>query len=404
MIRKEPIVAVGIPARRDAQITTLENGLSEVEGVEIGSGFHWQRNLTLRYEGNILRRADNAAEPQFGLVNYIPAERYLQSVIASEMKATAPAELLKAHAVISRSWLMGRLRATRLQMAEGTPVAEPDYPLPDTCEAHILWHDHEEHTDFDVCSDDHCQRYQGVARECVPAVEHAIAATRGMVLADAGGRIVDARFSKCCGGVTELFENCWQPRHHSSLVALADTIPSTGPLADLASEAGARAWILSSPKAFCNVTDRRVLSDWLKDYDLSTTPDFYRWKVEYGAEELAALVARKLGRNLGRIRELRPLHRGPSGRITRLLISGTEGSMAVGKELEIRRVLSPTHLRSSAFVADPTPSGGFILRGAGWGHGVGLCQTGAAAMAAEGYDFRQILTHYYPGSHLQILY
>ena len=269
----------------------------------------------------------------------------------------------------------------------------------------IRWYDREDHELFDVCADDHCQRYQGITRASNPIVREVIKETRGEVLMD-NDTICDARFSKCCGGVTEKFENCWEPVPHSYLTALRDGETPAYP--DLTDEREAEQWIRTSPEAFCNTTDKEILSQVLNNYDQETT-DFYRWKVEYTQEELSGLIHRKTGMDFGPIIDLVPLERGSSGRITKLKIVGVRRSFTIGKELEIRRTLSETHLYSSAFVVDKKdirldiPSR-FILTGAGWGHGVGLCQIGAAVMGAKRYSYRKILTHYFPGASIEKRY
>lgn len=393
----QPEVMVGITECTTPRVTPLPDGLTEVEGITIGSGFHWQRRMTQRFAGTV------ELQPLPGgltrVVNRVNVEEYLRSVIASEMNATSSVELLKAHAVISRSWLMAQLRMTRALACKGTPVDEPA----DDTGATIRWYDRDDHTDFDVCADDHCQRYQGAGRASTPQVDEAIAATRGLVLTDAGGRIADTRFSKCCGGVTELFQNCWQPNAHSYLQAIVDA-PGHPAMPDLTTDEGVARWIASSPQCHCNTSDPTVLRQVLNDFDIDTTPDFFRWEQRHSADELSALVCRRSGIDFGTVTDLRPLHRGPSGRITRLLIAGTRRSMVVGKELEIRRWLSDSHLRSSAFTVSREADGSFTLRGAGWGHGVGLCQIGAAVMACRGCDFKTILSHYFPDTKLTRLY
>lgn len=261
----------------------------------------------------------------------------------------------------------------------------------------IRWYDRDDHDLFDVCADDHCQRYQGISRQTTDAVARAIEATYGEVL-EYDGELCDARFSKCCGGVFEQFETCWEPVHKPYLSARADC-PDENAFPDLTVEENAREWILSAPEAFCNTDDSRTISEVLNGYDKETTPDFYRWTVEYTADELSAIARDRSGIDFGTITEITPLERGTSGRISRLRIAGTKRTMEIGKELEIRRTLSRSHLYSSAFVVEKT-DGGFRFRGAGWGHGVGLCQIGAAVMAAKGYGYRQILAHYYPGSQI----
>ena len=364
--------------------------------VTIGIGFHWERQEEQTFSGQLRFIVENGL---VRAINVLPVEEYLTSVISSEMKPTASREFLKAHAVISRSWVLAQLRSPYRKSME----AEADVP---TIQDHILnriikWYDHDQHTLFDVCADDHCQRYQGRTRIISAAAEAAVKDTFGQTLVN-GGHLCDARFSKCCGGVTEQFETCWQDEHKPYLVALRDSSINEGALPDLTVEENARQWILSDPKSFCNSADGNILSESLNGYDLET-PDYYRWKVEYTTAQISDIFRRKSGLEIGDIVDLKPVKRGPSGRIYELEIQGTNGSVTIGKELEIRRTLSESHLFSSAFIVEKTPDG-FILLGAGWGHGVGLCQIGAAVMAAKGYTYREILRHYYPGTDLGRFY
>lgn len=387
----QPPVYVGVVSR-NPKVTPEPDGITTVEGVVIGKDFHWERSRTHRFAGQMLLTDG-------GLINRIGVEDYLRSVISSEMSATSSLELLKAHAVISRSWLLAQMRATRHMADNGEPVDAPPAEEGEVCR----WFDRDDHHAFDVCSDDHCQRYQGITLITSPLVSRAVDETRGMVLVSESGKIADARFSKSCGGAFELFENCWQPRHHSYLQALADS-RHQHEKPDLTIESNAREWILSRPEAFCGNVPAEVLAQVLNDYDRETTPDFYRWSVRYTPAQLSELVSRRSGIDFGEITALTPLARGTSGRITRLKITGTKRTMIVGKELMIRRWLSESHLYSSAFVVDRDDDGAFIIRGAGWGHGVGLCQIGAANMASQGYDHRQILNHYFPTTKLKKLY
>ena len=355
--------------------------------VTIGVDFHWERRESQSFRG-ALRLLENA-DGSVTAINRVAVEEYLMSVISSEMSARASVELLKAHAVISRSWLLAQIECKGTTGTAAMPKA--------TDGEVVKWYDHDDHTDFDVCADDHCQRYQGITRECMPTASQAVYATWGEVLTH-GGKLCDARFSKCCGGVFEEFENCWEPVHHPYLEARADTAtPDSYP--DLRDEESARRWIESSPEAFCNTRDNAVLDQVLNDYDRET-PDFYRWEVRYTPGELSAIVRERSGIDFGAILSLTPLERGTSGRITRLRVEGTRRVMTVGKELEIRRWLSRSHLYSSAFVVDRDSEGRFMLHGAGWGHGVGLCQIGAAMMAAQGYGYRDILAHYFKGAEI----
>ena len=361
--------------------------------VTIGIGFHWERREEQTFSGQLKFIVEDG---QVRAINVLPVEDYLTSVISSEMKPTATKEFLKAHAVISRSWVLAQLRS---------PFHKADASAPITND-HILsriikWYDHDQHTLFDVCADDHCQRYQGRTRIISAAAETAVKETFGQTLIHEG-HLCDARFSKCCGGVTEQFETCWQDEHKPYLVALRDSSINEGALPDLTIEENAREWILSEPKSFCNSADGNILSESLNGYDLET-PDYYRWTVEYTTAQVSDIFRRKSGLDIGDIVDLRPVKRGPSGRIYELEIQGTKSTVTIGKELEIRRTLSESHLFSSAFVVEKTLDG-FILKGAGWGHGVGLCQIGAAVMAAKGYTYREILQHYYPGTTLGRFY
>lgn len=372
--------------------------------VTIGIGFHWERKEAQTFEGMLRLEADG---DRVWVINELPVERYLASVISSEMRATSSPSLLRAHAIISRSWLL-------TQMAHRINA---DHPSEETCggweteEELVRWYDRDDHQRFDVCADDHCQRYQGITRMVSDHVEEAIRSTYGQVLWDGKG-ICDARFSKCCGGATEVFSACWQDEDKPYLAAFLDRPAQAGQAADalpdLTDEETARKWILSAPPAFCNTQDKQVLRQVLNGYDQETA-DFYRWHIDYTQEELASLIARKTGLRFGKILDLVPLERGKSGRIVRLKIVGTERERIIGKELEIRRTLSESHLKSSAFVVttqqgtDGIPQS-FHLSGAGWGHGVGLCQIGAAMMGEKGYDHEAILRHYYPGATLKTLY
>ncbi len=370
-------------------VPTTNDCYAEVKGVTIGVNFHWERRETQRFVGAILILPNDG---DLTLINILPVEDYLTSVISSEMSATSQIELLKAHAVISRSWLLAQI-----EKSKGNHIGHNEQEMMiRTDDERIIWYDREDHTIFDVCADDHCQRYQGITRQSTEAVREAIAATRGEVLTYAG-ELCDARFSKCCGGVFEEFEYCWEPVHKPYLEPARDG-ENEMDFPDLRIEENARQWILSAPESFCNTGDKAVLRQVLNNYDQETA-DFYRWTVEYTTEEISDLVRRRTGIDFGTILAIVPLERGTSGRISRLRIVGTRKTMEIGKELEIRRTLSESHLYSSAFVVEKTP-GGFRLRGAGWGHGVGLCQIGAAMMAEKGYDYRQILYHYFAGANI----
>lgn len=370
-------------------------------GVTIGIGFHWERRQTQKFAGSLKFIVDGG---KVVAINVIGVEDYLLSVISSEMKATASLEFLKAHAVISRSWLMSRIIERRNGIS-GEEMSVQEECMRDG-ELHIVkWYGREEHKAFDVCADDHCQRYQGLTEAVGDNVRKAIDQTWGEVLTY-DGKICDARFSKCCGGMTERFASCWENVDYPYLAALPDA-PSGEPVPDLTDEAEAERWIMGEnsevSEAFCNTADQAVLSQVLNDYDLETK-DFFRWKVSYTRRELSELISSRSGHDIGLLESLEPLRRGPSGRITLLRIRGSRLSMTVGKELVIRKLLSESHLKSSAFVVKVENAGTaseddiITLYGAGWGHGVGLCQIGAAMMAARGYGYREILSHYYPGS------
>ena len=364
-----------------------------LKNVRIGIGFHWDRFEDQEFEGRLEIR-DNADGTQTA-INCLDVEDYLSSVITSEMSATSSLELLKAHAVISRSWVL------RPIISPSTGTDKPDLSNPDR---HVIWYERDGHEGFDVCADDHCQRYEGITRrdehpEAAANVQKAIDATRGQVLMY-DGKVCDARFYKSCGGATELFENAWANEHYDYLEPVRDEIGT--PLPDLTIEANAQEFIRTSPSAYCNTSDERILSQVLNNYD-QETKDFYRWTVQYTKEELSEIIRERSGIDFGEIIDLVPIKRGPSARLYEMQIVGSKRTMVIGKELEIRKWLSKSHLYSSAFVVDRNEAGDFILTGAGWGHGVGLCQIGAAVMAAKGYTYEQILAHYFPGSKLEII-
>jgi stage II sporulation protein D len=367
--------------------------------VVIGIDFHWERKENQSFKGALQFLAE---KDQITAVNILSVEDYLMSVISSEMNATSSAELLKAHAVISRSWLLAQIeKSTSIQSKK------KKYEAYFRNEEELMrWWDREDHSNYDVCADDHCQRYQGVTRASTLAVENAVEQTRGEVLAYQG-HICDTRFSKCCGGVTELFEYAWEPVNHPYLRKVIDhAVTPDGYNLNLTTEDAAKQWILGNPPAFCNSSDRNILSQVLNDYDQETN-DFYRWKVSYSQQELSELVKTRTEIDFGMIQELIPLERGASGRIVRLKIVGDKKELIIGKELQIRKALSKTHLYSSAFIVAKEIAGDqvrFELTGAGWGHGVGLCQIGAAVMADKGYTYREILLHYFRGAGLEKRY
>ena len=399
----------------------------ELQDVTIGINFHWERKEVQRFKGELKIIVE---DDKLTAINIISIEDYLTSVISSEMSATASLELLKAHAVISRSWLLNKLvNKLRVENGELRVTMQPDsaaHSQLSTLNSQLVnhsqlikWYDHEAHKNFDVCADDHCQRYQGITRASTPQAVEAVSATRGEVLMYEG-KICDARFSKCCGGAFEEFQNCWENVRHPYLIGQRDS-QTENKLPDLTVEAEADKWIRTSPVAFCNTQDKKILSQVLNNYDQETA-DFYRWKVSYSQEELSELIHKRSGIDFGKIIDLIPVERGTSGRLVRLKIVGTLRTLTIGKELEIRRTLSTSHLYSSAFVVDKEykeeykeyykeykeeeqeiPSR-FILTGAGWGHGVGLCQIGAAVMGEQDYKYEEILSHYYPGSMIERQY
>lgn len=360
----------------------------ELGEVTIGVDFHWNRRETQIFPGDLKLFVDNG---RLTAINLVDIEDYLVSVISSEMSATCSLNLLKAHCIISRSWVISqivrRAGASDAEKAVSAQEADDDSRM-------IKWYDRQDHVNFDVCADDHCQRYYGLSRATTPTVRKAVEETCGLVL-KYDGEICDARFSKCCGGVMEEFGTCWEQKDYGYLQKRRDT-PAENDFPDLTVEENAREWILSSPESFCNNTDPQILSQVMNGFDRETE-NFYRWTVEYGVEELSALVRERSGEDYGEILDLVPVARGASGRLRELKIVGSKKTKIIGKELEIRRTLSKSHLYSSAFVVEKR-DGKFILHGAGWGHGVGLCQIGAAVMGEKGYDWKQILSHYYPGS------
>ena len=370
--------------------------------VTIGVNFHWERKENQTFLGTLRFVVES---DKIVAINELPVEKYLESVISSEMSATSSLELLKAHAVISRSWLLAQMKKRR-EVAESGNNFFSFTKKEDTL---IRWYDREDHTLFDVCADDHCQRYQGITKETSPHVAEAIRQTKGQILMD-GEEICDARFSKCCGGITEEFQYCWEDTPKTYLTAVRDiALGVEHTLPNLTNEEEAEKWIRFNPPAFCNTQDKKILSEVLNDYDQETV-NFYRWKETLSQEKLQQLIADKLKMDLGAILDMKAVERGKSGRISKLQIIGTEKTFTIGKELEIRRTLSDSHLLSSAFVVDKYDKDEqgvpqrFELIGAGWGHGVGLCQIGAAVMGEQGYHYDAILLHYYQGAEIKKLY
>lgn len=381
--------------------SNLEDDSFLIRDVIIGIQFHWQQKENQRFQGSLKFIIEDNL---IAAVNLIPVENYLTSVISSEMSATSSKELLKAHSIISRSWVLAQIQKNKQIKSSNkkyTTKIETQNEL-------IKWYDREDHVNYDVCADDHCQRYQGITRLVAHNAQDAVLFTRGLVL-KYDDKICDARFSKSCGGVSEAFENVWEPEKHPYLTSVVDNkYEPEGFDLNLRNDDAAKKWILENPPAFCDTTDAKVLKQVLVSYDRNTK-DFYRWKVEYTNEELSKLILKKSGFDFGMITDFVPIERGYSGRIIRLKIIGTKKTMTIGKELEIRRILSETHLYSSAFITekydivDGIPSK-WIFKGAGWGHGVGLCQIGAAVMSEMGYAFDEILLHYFKGAQIKKLY
>lgn len=385
---------------RELTFTPLDEDSSfSLYDVTIGINFHWERQETQSFIGTLKLVV---YEGKITAINILPAEDYLTSVISSEMSATSSLEFLKAHAVVSRSWLLAQIEKRKAMSKKQGDF----FSFVKTDTEYIRWYDREDHTIFDVCADDHCQRYQGITKATNQSVAEAVKATRGQVMMYKNS-ICDARFSKCCGGITEEFDTCWENKKYPYLTAVRDD-KNDAAMPDLTIEEEADKWIRSTPDGFCNTHDKHILSQILNNYDQETT-NFYRWKVRYTQEELAELIRTNTKCDYGQIIDLIPVERGKSGRISKLKIVGTLKTLIIGKELEIRRTLSDTHLFSSAFVVDKGPQqddvpAWFELTGAGWGHGVGLCQIGAAVMGEKGYNYNDILLHYYKDADIRKLY
>ncbi|MDR1090446.1 MAG: SpoIID/LytB domain-containing protein [Prevotella sp.] len=372
-----------------------DNASFTLKDVVIGINFHWERKENQQFQGALKLIVENNMITAINLIN---VEDYLTSVISSEMSATASPELLKAHAVISRSWLLAQIEKNKEIVAGNENYST----FTETGDEIIRWYDREDHTNYDVCADDHCQRYQGITRASanIGIVKQAIAETRGQVLMSEN-KICDARFSKCCGGVFEEFQNCWEDTKFPYLVKRRDN-ESPSEIPDLTQESESVKWIQACPPAYCNTQDKKILGQVLNNYDQETV-NFYRWQISYSQEELSDLVKKRSGIDFGLIQELIPIQRGTSGRLVKLKITGSKKTLIIGKELEIRRILSTSHLYSSAFIVIKKDNM-FTLSGAGWGHGVGLCQIGAAVMGEKGYKYDKILLHYYIDATINELY
>jgi SpoIID/LytB domain protein len=370
----------------------------ELFGVQIGKQFHWERPEDQAFRGNLVLKTRQGNT--IVVINEIPLEGYLESVVSSEMSASAPVEFLKAHAILSRSWLLSALeRKVGLEAVSAPPL------ILSGAEGEIVrWYEREDHDMFDVCADDHCQRYQGITKIFSAGPEQAVKKTRGIAVTYEGS-VCDARYAKACGGLTEEFRTAWDDRTVPYLKSISDGPEAYRPIAD---EASAAEWILSSPRAYCGTTDSDLLRTVLPDFD-QETKSFFRWTVEYTNGELCEILREKSGIDFGEVSAIEPVLRGPSARIMRLRITGSKRSIVVGKELEIRRWLSKNHLYSSAFLVEKQAdekggAPGFRFRGAGWGHGVGLCQIGAAVMASRGFSAEEILKHYFVGADIREVY
>lgn len=372
-----------------------------IKDVTIGAQFHWERREKESFRGSLKIITDGKS---VHAINLIAIEEYLVSVISSEMSPKCNINLLKAHAVISRSWVLSQIERTKT-----TGTLDSQHERGSNTEDEIIrWYDREDHSLFDVCADDHCQRYQGITRIYTDRAAQAVSQTNGLVLTY-HDHICDARFSKSCGGISEAYENIWEPVPHEYLSPVVDYKfePDEMEL-DLRVERNAEEWIKNSPSAFCNTSDKKILEQILPEYDQSTR-DFYRWSVTYSQQQIAKLLLEKTGIDFGQVLDFVPVERGYSGRLSRLKIVGSKKTMVIGKELEIRKALSKSHLYSSAILfekevnADGVPTT-FRIIGAGWGHGAGLCQIGAAVMAERGYNFDEILLHYYKAAKITKIY
>jgi SpoIID/LytB domain protein len=372
-----------------------------IKNVTIGVKFHWERKEKQRFNGILKLKKD---KNKVTVINIISIENYLISVISSEMSAKSTLDFLKAHAIVSRSWFLAQIQKSKA-LKKGKTKYSTVY---NTDKEHLRWYDREEHQLFDVCADDHCQRYQGITKIFTSVAKQAVEETRGIVLVS-DNKICDARYSKSCGGISESFENVWEPVKYSYLTSVIDyKFEPENFSTDFSKENNAAKWIKGSPTSFCNTRDEKVLSQVLLDYDQETL-DFFRWKIEYTQEEISELIKLKSGIDFGKIIDLVPVERGNSSRLSKLKIIGTKKTLIIGKELEIRKFLSPTHLYSSAIIIEKEnieeniPKK-FIIRGAGWGHGVGLCQIGAALMGSQGYRFDEILLHYFTAAEIKKIY
>ncbi|MGE5859593.1 MAG: SpoIID/LytB domain-containing protein [Ignavibacteria bacterium] len=375
-----------------------------IRNVTIGIDFHWERKEKQRFSGSLKLKKD---KDKIWLINIITAEKYLQSVISSEMSSKSSLQLLKAHSIISRSWLIAQMEKSKTSR-KGKPGPSRSQTSFSTEKEFIKWYGREEHAFFDICADDHCQRYQGITKISTENAKQAVLQTKGIILTNRG-KICDTRYSKACGGITESFENVWEPVKYEYLSSVVDyKFPPDNYSFDFSDEKNAEKWVKGKPPAYCNTANKKILSQALLEYD-QNTKDFYRWKVEYNQQEISEIIKTKSGIDFGNIIDLIPVERGASSRLIKLKIMGTLKSLIIGKELEIRRMLSKSHLYSSAFVVEKQMGSNdipekFILYGAGWGHGAALCQIGAAVMSALGFQFDEILLHYFKHAELKKIY
>jgi len=372
------------------KLTAGEDSFFSLFNVTIGSRFHWERMEDQIFQGDLILQARE--DGTICAINEISLENYLMSVISSEMNPDAPMELLKAHAILSRSWLLAALN--RKKKANQISISTENISPGEV----IRWYDRQDHDLFDVCADDHCQRYQGIKKIVSTQAGEAVRQTDGRVMIFQE-EVCDARYSKACGGITENFDTAWNDTRGPYLTSISD---APFPHQQIRTKEEASRWILSNPEAYCDTTDESLLKKILLGFDRETKT-FFRWRIEYSRTELEEILREKSGFDFGTLKEIIPLHRGPSGRISRLKIVGSKKTMVVGKELEIRRWLSRTHLYSSAFIVTADAER-FIFHGAGWGHGVGLCQIGAAVMAIQGFLAEEILRHYFTGVEIKKIY
>lgn len=376
---------------KDVSFLSKKDSCFFLKNVALGKGFHWESSETQVFFGDLVLKVRN--NNNFCVVNRVDIEDYVRSVVASEMSSFAPIEFLKAHAIVARTWVLAKI----------TKKEKGFHPHKQNGEI-LRIYDESDHDLFDICADDHCQRYHGFTKVLSDQVDKAVRDTDGIVL-KYGETFCDARYSKCCGGRTEVYSTAWEDKDLPYLISVSDGQVEFPPIRN---EAEMEKWVRSRPPAFCNVQEKKLLSTILNNVDL-TTENFFRWQLKLEREEIEDLLKKKAGIDLGEIKKIVPAIRGPSGRIKKLLVEGEKGSVLLGKELEIRRVLSHTHLLSSAFFIEEERDKKNRLKsvklfGAGWGHGVGMCQIGAAVMAHMGYTCKEILKHYYRGARLENIY